>query len=164
MKIVFNGQEYPSLDAMPPEARKAYQQVMGMFADKDGNGVPDVFEGRGSDAVVIEQSSIVVNGQAYPGVEAMPADVRRIYEQAMGALAKSGGAAGAAGAAGTGGAMSLSAAVEGVSAAAGDAATQRGRGGSVGPRWGEEDHRGTRPGIWMLIALLLGAVILVMLV
>lgn len=158
MKIVFNGQEYPSLEAMPPEARKAYQQVMGMFADKDGNGVPDVFEGRGSDAAVIEQSSIVVNGKAYPGVEAMPDDVRRIYEQTMGALAKSGGAAGA------GGAASLSAAVEGVSAAAGEAAPQRVRGGSVGPRWGEEDHRGTRPGIWMLIALLLGAVILVLLV
>ena len=139
MKIVFNGQEYPSLEAMPPEARKAYQQVMGMFADKDGNGVPDVFEGRGSDAAVIEQSSIVVNGKAYPGVEAMPDDVRRIYEQTMGALAKSGGAAG-------------------------EAAPQRVRGGSVGPRWGEEDHRGTRPGIWMLIALLLGAVILVLLV
>ena len=44
-KIIFNGKEYNRLEDMPPEARRAYQQAMGMLADKNQNGVPDFMEG-----------------------------------------------------------------------------------------------------------------------
>lgn len=53
--IVVNGRTYSSLDEMPPEARAAYQQMMGVFADKDGNGVPDILEGAASMRQVAEQ-------------------------------------------------------------------------------------------------------------
>jgi len=46
-KIVINGKEYASLDEMPPEIRAVYEKAMSMLADKDANGVPDVFQEKG---------------------------------------------------------------------------------------------------------------------
>ncbi len=47
-RIIFNGREYANADEMPPEARAAYEQAMSVFADADRNGVPDIFEGAGT--------------------------------------------------------------------------------------------------------------------
>lgn len=44
-KIVFNGQEFSGPNDMPPETRKAYEQVMsGVLADSDSDGIPDIIE------------------------------------------------------------------------------------------------------------------------
>ncbi len=43
--ITFNGKTYNSPDEMPANERKAYDQMMGMFVDKNGNGIPDFLEG-----------------------------------------------------------------------------------------------------------------------
>ncbi len=43
--IVFNGKTYNSVDEMPSDIRKAYEQVMSAFADNNQNGMPDVLEG-----------------------------------------------------------------------------------------------------------------------
>jgi hypothetical protein len=135
-KIVFNGQEYPSVEAMPPAVRQAYQQVMGMFADKDGDGVPDLFQDGGIEPTVIQQSSFVMNGQAYPSLEAMPPDVRRMYEQAMGQMGQAPMPAPA-------------------SPAESAPSPPRMRGGTDVPRWGEEERsRNWLP--WTLVFALLG--------
>ena len=44
MPIIFNGQAYNSVDDMPPDARQAYDQAMGMLADKNKDGMPDAQE------------------------------------------------------------------------------------------------------------------------
>jgi hypothetical protein len=44
-RIIFNGREYASPEEMPREAREAYEAALGVFADNDGDGVPDMFEG-----------------------------------------------------------------------------------------------------------------------
>jgi hypothetical protein len=44
-RIIFNGREYASPEEMPREAREAYEAALGVFADKDGDGVPDLLEG-----------------------------------------------------------------------------------------------------------------------
>lgn len=49
-KIVFNGQEYSSVDAMPPEVRSVYEGLMSTF-DKNGNGIPDALEAAGGGAL-----------------------------------------------------------------------------------------------------------------
>jgi hypothetical protein len=96
-QIFFNGQTYASLEDMPPEAREAYQKLMGLLADQDGNGVPDLVDGlrqgQPPDALLKPLASamssftqIVYNGQAFSSVEAMPPEARRAYEQALGAL------------------------------------------------------------------------------
>jgi hypothetical protein len=41
--IFFNGQVYPSIDALPPDARAQYQQFQAQF-DANHNGLPDVME------------------------------------------------------------------------------------------------------------------------
>ena len=43
--IIFNGKSYNSLEEMPEKERKAYDQMMDIFADKNGNGIPDFMEG-----------------------------------------------------------------------------------------------------------------------
>ena len=44
-KIVFNGQEFAGPNDMPPETRKAYEQVMsGVLIDSDRDGIPDIVE------------------------------------------------------------------------------------------------------------------------
>lgn len=43
-RIVFNGQEYASLDAMPPDVRQAYDQIVKQLGDADHDGVPDIVQ------------------------------------------------------------------------------------------------------------------------
>ena len=70
-RIIFNGQEYASTDAMPKEVRKAYQQALAQFADADHNGIPDILErGRPGNVIGIQHSSITVNGRTYESVDA----------------------------------------------------------------------------------------------
>jgi hypothetical protein len=89
-RIIFNGQEYTSLEAMPDDVRKLYQQALAQLADADHNGIPDVLERRADGAgnvIGIQSSSITVNGKTYGSVDEMPGWVRFIFEQAMGHLA-----------------------------------------------------------------------------
>jgi hypothetical protein len=44
-KFDVNGKSYASLDEMPPDVRQAYEQMVGVFTDKNRDGVPDIMEG-----------------------------------------------------------------------------------------------------------------------
>lgn len=44
IKVLLDGQEYTSLDDLPPEARAKYEQAMGAL-DANRNGMPDFMEG-----------------------------------------------------------------------------------------------------------------------
>jgi hypothetical protein len=94
-RITINGQEYDSPDQMPPDVRKIYDGALAMgaplLADRDGNGVPDVLEGKGGFKFAAQVArAVLVNGIQYKSPEEMPPDVRQHYEQAM-AKVKSGG-------------------------------------------------------------------------
>jgi NADH:ubiquinone oxidoreductase subunit 6 (subunit J) len=41
-RIIFNGQEYASTEAMPQAVRTAYRQALAKLEDADRNGVPDI--------------------------------------------------------------------------------------------------------------------------
>jgi hypothetical protein len=88
-KIIFNGKEYASVDEMPAQARQAYEQMMGMFVDRNRNGVPDAFD----EAVAahtaqagVSMSAINFNGQTYASLDEMPPEARQAFERAMSAL------------------------------------------------------------------------------
>jgi hypothetical protein len=49
MKIIVDGKEFNSLEALPPEARARYEEAMGKL-DANRNGVPDFAEGMMSQA------------------------------------------------------------------------------------------------------------------
>jgi hypothetical protein len=44
-QIYFNGKTYNDLAEMPAAERQMYDQLMSALVDKDGNGMPDIFEG-----------------------------------------------------------------------------------------------------------------------
>jgi hypothetical protein len=104
--IVIDGRSYQSVDEMPEDVRKQYEQAMQAFkdennnkvadafenmnlpGDKDQDGVADVFKGISSTNVMTGGMKIIVNGQEFHGVEDLPPEVRAKYEQAMGSLDK----------------------------------------------------------------------------
>src|SRR5688572_9400290 len=54
--ITVNGQTYKSVDEMPADVRRQYEQVMSMMADRNNNGIPDIMEGRPpGEATVVHQ-------------------------------------------------------------------------------------------------------------
>lgn len=82
--IIFNGKSYQSIEEMPVNERQAYEQVMNILVDKNGNGIPDFLEG---DIVKNVMSSfarsIKYNGQIYEGMNELPEDVRQKTEGAF---------------------------------------------------------------------------------
>jgi len=79
--IVINGKTYNSVDEIPV----AFES-MNILADKDRDGVPDVFENMSSNVVVSGNMKIIVDGKEFNSLADLPADVRARYEQAMGKL------------------------------------------------------------------------------
>jgi hypothetical protein len=75
-KIVVNGREYSSVDEMPPDVRQIYERMAEMRADSDGDGMPDIFEGKGANVVTVTRSNVVVDDRGLPGAGRIPADVR----------------------------------------------------------------------------------------
>ena len=102
--IVINGKTYNSVDEMPEDVRKQYEQAMNsirdenrnqipdafesmnILADKDRDGIPDAFENMSSNVVVSGNMKIIVDGKEFNSLEDLPPDVRARYEQAMGKL------------------------------------------------------------------------------
>ena len=63
-KIKYNGQEYSSVEELPPEARSAYEKAIA------------------AESAAIS-TKIVFNGREYASLEQMPAAERQLYEDAM---------------------------------------------------------------------------------
>jgi hypothetical protein len=85
-RILFNGKDYPSVEAMPDDVRKLYQQAIAQLADTDHDGIPDVLQGRGDAAktvIGIQSSSITVNGKTYGSIDDMPPLVRVLFDQVI---------------------------------------------------------------------------------
>ena len=87
--ITFNGQEYDNPEAMPPEVRQLYQMMTSMLADKNQDGLPDIFASGIGDGTptLFQTTQFVVDGKAYSSLDELPAEVRQKYEQAIGQLA-----------------------------------------------------------------------------
>lgn len=84
--IMFNGKSYSSLEEMPPNDRQAYEQMMSIFVDANGNGIPDFLEGDiVQNVMTAVTSNIHFNGQVYDGMNELPVDVR---EKIQGAFEK----------------------------------------------------------------------------
>jgi hypothetical protein len=85
-RITVNGQTYNSVDEMPPEVRAKYEEVMAKLKeDRDGNGIPDVFESPrdGSTNVVnvTRTSKFIVNGQERD-ISDLPAEIQSLLPPA----------------------------------------------------------------------------------
>lgn len=86
--IEFNDKTYRSVEEMPPEVRKAYEEAMRHLAEAREKGLTALTKATQEESglhrkVEIHTTKIVVNGQEYASMEEMPPEVRKIYEQAM---------------------------------------------------------------------------------
>ena len=86
-RIVFNGQEYASLDAMLPDVR-----VIQRLGDADHDGIPDILQAGAGVPMNVKHTSttISINSRKYSSPDEMPPDVRALYDQAMAAGRKAG--------------------------------------------------------------------------
>jgi hypothetical protein len=102
MPVDVNGQSFESWDHVPDPVK---QQLIasGYFNDADGNGVPDILEGKlppglpttdapgappGSPTVVTSTStSFSVNGQGYSSFDQLPAEVQAALRSSLGGQA-----------------------------------------------------------------------------
>jgi len=78
-KILVNGREYGSLAQTP-------QLVKQLFSDQDGNGIPDIFEGKLGDIQFKNQGGMrtfVVGGNIYHNLKDMPPEARRKIDEAF---------------------------------------------------------------------------------
>lgn len=83
LKIVFNGQEYDGVDAMPPDVRKEYELALESLRKSGGEEILSVLQHSDGTHIKATFREIVVNGKKYDSVDAMPPDVRRTYERAL---------------------------------------------------------------------------------
>lgn len=83
-RISINGIDYRSFDEIPPDVRANFQRMLSKFADKDLNGIPDIFEDdQIGDFVFSDDSKIVINDNEYTGFEHLPAFIRKAFEEVI---------------------------------------------------------------------------------
>lgn len=88
--IHFNGKTYNSLEEIPEHERQAYQQLTGMFVDKNGNGIPDFLEGdivKNISNIYTAASSIRFDGNTYNNFNELPPDVQTKVQTAFNQMA-----------------------------------------------------------------------------
>jgi hypothetical protein len=104
--IVIDGKTYNSVNEMPDDVRRQYEQAMRSFKDQDGNRVPDAIENPGvlSDKnrngipdsmentagapIIANAMKVLFDGREFNNIDELPADARARYENAMGTLDK----------------------------------------------------------------------------
>jgi hypothetical protein len=87
MQINFNGRTYNSLEEMPLNERKAYEQLQKIFVDVNGNGIPDFLEGDVAQKVISAfTNTINYEGKVYNSLDELPADARQKVQAAFAKL------------------------------------------------------------------------------
>jgi len=91
--ITVNGQTYKSVEEMPPDVRKIYESMMARLTeDKDGDGVPNVLQGKvaGVNSVVQKSTRSVVLSKQYNSPDEVPPELRQLIDSAQAKLGQPG--------------------------------------------------------------------------
>jgi hypothetical protein len=89
-QIFFNGKSYNSIDEMPANEKQTYEQMMGMFVDKNGNGIPDFLEGdmvQNISNIYTASKSIHFDGNTYTNYDQLPPEVQSKVKSAFSKMA-----------------------------------------------------------------------------
>ncbi len=83
-RIVFNDKEYASVEEMPPEVRRAYQELVALLAIPDRNPAADLAaESGGEPKLNLIRLRFLHDGKEYSSLEEMPPEARRQYQAAV---------------------------------------------------------------------------------
>ena len=87
-RITVDGRTYSSVEDMPPDVRRRYDAAVGrLLDDRDGNGVPDVFESETIDGADVTHVSTTtsefyeINGRRYDRLDQVPPEFRKTVER-----------------------------------------------------------------------------------
>ncbi len=82
--IIFNGKSYNSLEEMSPNEKQAYEQMMEIFVDANGNGVPDFLEGDIVQNVLRQYSTkVATEGKTVHGLDDLPPEMQESVQVAL---------------------------------------------------------------------------------
>jgi hypothetical protein len=82
--IIINQKTYNRLEDMPAHERQAYEQMMQIFVDENGNGIPDFMEGDMVQNVFSAYSTkVAVNGKTVHGIDDLTPEARQSVESAF---------------------------------------------------------------------------------
>jgi len=94
-RITVNGVQYKSVEEMPADVRAEYERAMSLLADRDGNGVPDVLEGKSDVQQQGETikplfgfkkvSNVVITSNSVKGAGQIPPEIRKLLGDAAAA-------------------------------------------------------------------------------
>jgi hypothetical protein len=103
--IVIDGKTYKSVEEMPDDVRRQYEQAMSSLKDQNGNripdvleanmniladnnkdGVPDIIENTPGGSLVANTIKVLVDGREFNSLDELPPDVRAKYDKAMGTI------------------------------------------------------------------------------
>jgi hypothetical protein len=83
-KIRVNGQDYASVEDMPPHIRQAYERAMAAMPGAKHSGLLSTLgNGLRANAQTVSNAKVIFNGQEYGSVDQMPANVRHLYQAVM---------------------------------------------------------------------------------
>jgi hypothetical protein len=102
-RIVIDGKTYNSVDEMPEDVRKRYEQAISSLKDQnqnaipdvlennipvdnDRNGIPDILENTPGAPIFARAMKILVDGKEFKSIDELPPEARAKYEKAMGML------------------------------------------------------------------------------
>jgi hypothetical protein len=103
-RIVIDGKVYNSVDEMPEDVRRQYEQALrafkdqnergapdpfentNMLADNNRNGVPDILENTAGGSLFMNSIKILMDGKEFNSIDDLPPEARAKYERAMGML------------------------------------------------------------------------------
>jgi hypothetical protein len=81
LRIVFNGQEYTSVEAMPPDIRQEYEAALDMLSKTgDRDVVSQLQRASGLRVQTQVRRRILVDGKEYDSVDQIPLAIRQRYE------------------------------------------------------------------------------------
>jgi hypothetical protein len=60
LRFLHDGKEYSSLEEMPPEARRQYQETVSQLGEAGRDGIPDILQSKGATGSIEENRHIVV--------------------------------------------------------------------------------------------------------
>jgi len=82
--IIFNGKTYNSIEEMPSNEKQAYEQMMEIFVDANGNGVPDFLEGDVIQNLLSKYSTKVnIEGKTVHGLDELPPEMQQSVQLAF---------------------------------------------------------------------------------
>ncbi len=98
--IIIDGKTYRSIDEMPPEVRKKYEQAMSgltdangnptdvfksidFLGDKNQNGIPDILEDITVGKGLVKSTKIFLDGKEFDSIEDLSPDARQKYEKLL---------------------------------------------------------------------------------